>query len=71
MVDGVARSPTKRAEFAMYPATPQRVLTELGRIDDEKLFWRATVWYAQACQERRGTAGYAAEVIRGFRLRRT
>ncbi len=49
------------------PRIPQRVLTELGRIEDDSLFWEAADWYAEHGLES-FSAAEAAKVIRRNRL---
>ncbi len=51
------------------PCIPQRVLTELGRIEDDSLFWEAADWYAEHGLES-FSAAQAAKVIRRNRLAR-
>ncbi|MDP9486797.1 MAG: hypothetical protein M3Q49_13620 [Actinomycetota bacterium] len=51
------------------PRIPQRVLTELGRIEDDSLFWEAADWYAEHGLES-FSAAEAAKVIRRNRLAR-
>ncbi len=51
------------------PRIPQRVLTELGRIEDDSLFWEAADWYAEHGLES-FSAAQAAKVIRRNRLAR-
>ncbi len=46
---------------------PQRVLTELGRIEDMELFWVAVDWYAEHGSN--FNAHDAAKIIRRERLR--
>jgi hypothetical protein len=45
---------------------PRSVLTELGRIEDEDVFWRAALWCARYAQHYR--AHDVARCIREFRL---
>ncbi len=69
--DGCIVATTPRAGMLCEgsPSIPQRVLTELGRIEDDSLFWEAADWYAEHGLES-FSAAEAAKVIRRNRLAR-
>ncbi len=69
LVDNCLTPLTDRGWFALYPEASQRVLTELGRIEEDDLFWRCVDWYA-ANADYRGSAEYASKIIRDLRLGR-